>query len=157
MTPRTTIADDLKQKKPFQSVRQEVLLSIQRTSDELQGKVAAFLKDYGISPTQYNVLRILRGAEPHGHRCAEIGERMVSREPDITRLLARMEKLGWIAQHRSPDDRRVVITRITAAGLKLLKEIDKPISEQDGLLLGHMDEKKLKTLLSLLDEVRSGE
>ncbi len=157
MTPRTTIAEELKQTKPFHSLEQEVMLALARTADHLQAKVAAVLKPFGVSPTQYNVLRILRGAEPHGHRCSEIGERMVTREPDITRLLARMEKAGWIAQHRSSEDRRVVITRITAAGLRLLKETDKPIGELERTVFGRMSESKLKTLLNLLDEARSGE
>ncbi len=157
MTPRTTLAEDIKQTKPFHSLQQEVMLSLARTADEMQAKVAAVLKPFGVSPTQYNVLRILRGAEPHGHRCGEIGERMVTREPDITRLLARMEKAGWISQQRSAEDRRVVMTRITAAGLKLLKELDKPLAELDRELFANMGEKKLRALCELLDEARSGE
>ncbi len=154
---RTTIAEEIKQGKPFRSLQQEVMLSLQRTADQLNASVAAVLKPFGVSPTQYNVLRILRGAEPNGHRCSEIGERMVTREPDITRLLARMEKAGWISQHRSSEDRRVVITRITGSGLKLLKDLEKPINELDRTVFGAMSEKQLRTLCALLDEARNGE
>jgi DNA-binding MarR family transcriptional regulator len=154
---RTTLAEEIKQSKPFSSLQQEVYLSLLRTADELQSRVSAILKPFGVSTTQYNVLRILRGAGPDGHRCSAIADRMITREPDITRLLDRMAKAGWITQTRDTDDRRVVITRITPEALKLLKEIDKPINELNRTFMNHVGEKKLKTLLSLLDEVRSGE
>ena len=154
---RTTLAEEIKQSKPFASLQQEVYLSIQRTADELQSRIAAILKPFGVSTTQYNVLRILRGAGPEGHRCSEIGDRMITREPDITRLLDRMAKAGWITQARDTEDRRVVITRITPEALKLLKEIDKPLNEFNRVFLTNMGEKKMKTLISLLEEVRSGE
>jgi DNA-binding MarR family transcriptional regulator len=154
---RTTIAEEIKQSKPFSSLQQEVYLSILRTADELHSRVATLLKPFGVSTTQYNVLRILRGAGSNGHRCSEIAERMITREPDITRLLDRMAKAGWITQSRDTDDRRVVITRITPEALKLLKEIDKKIVELDRNFMANISEKKLKTILSLMDEVRSGE
>ena len=154
---RTTLAEEIKQNKPFTSLQQEVYLSLLRTADELESRVAAVLKPFGISGTQYNVLRILRGAGPEGHRCSAIADRMITREPDITRLLDRMTKAGWISQARDTRDRRVVITRISAQGLKLLKELDKPIAELDRTLMLNLGEKKLKTLLSLLDEARNGE
>jgi DNA-binding MarR family transcriptional regulator len=154
---RTTLAEEIKQSKPFSSLQQEVYLSILRTADELHSRVAALLKPFGVSTTQYNVLRILRGAGSNGHRCSEIAERMITREPDITRLLDRMAKAGWITQSRDTDDRRVVITRITPEALKLLKEIDKKIVELDRNFMANISEKKLKTILSLMDEVRSGE
>jgi DNA-binding MarR family transcriptional regulator len=154
---RTTIAEEIKQGKPFSSLQQEVYLSLLRTTDELQSRVAAILKPFGVSSTQYNVLRILRGAGAEGHRCSDIAERMITREPDITRLLDRMAKAGWISQARDTEDRRVVITRITPEALRLLKELDKPLSELNKTLMANMGEKKLKTLLSLLDEARSGE
>jgi MarR family transcriptional regulator, organic hydroperoxide resistance regulator len=154
---RTTIAEDIKQGKPFSSLEQEVYLSLQRTADELQSRVSAVLKTFGVSTAQYNVLRILRGAGASGLRCSEIGERMITREPDITRLLDRMAKAGWITQSRDTSDRRVVMTRITPLALKLLKEMDKPVTEFSGTLMSNMGEKKLRTLVSLLDELRSGE
>ena len=154
---RTTIAEEIKQSKPFSSLQQEVYLSIQRTADELHSRVATILKPFGVSTTQYNVLRILRGAGPEGHRCSAIADRMITREPDITRLLDRMAKAGWITQSRDSEDRRVVITRITPEALKLLREIDKPLLELNHTMMASMGEKKLKTLLSLLDDVRSGE
>jgi len=154
---RKSLAEEIQQSKPFSSLQTEVFLSMQRTADELQSRVAAVLKPFGISGTQYNVLRILRGAGPKGHRCSEVGARMVTREPDITRLLERMAKAGWISQSRDTKDRRVVMTRITKQGLKLLEETDKPVTELDRTLLAHMGEKKLKTLLALLNEARSQE
>ena len=132
-------------------------LDLLRTTDILSRQLARLLKTEDLSSTQYNVLRILRGAGAEGHRCSAIAERMITREPDITRLLDRMAKAGWIEQARDTDDRRVVITRITPEALKLLKEIDKPISELNRTLMANVGEKKLKTLLSLLDEVRSDE
>jgi MarR family transcriptional regulator, organic hydroperoxide resistance regulator len=152
---RTTLAEEIKQSKPFSSLQQEVYLALQRTADVLQSRVAAVLKPFGISTTQYNVLRILRGAGPEGHRCNAIAERMITREPDITRLLNRMTKAGLITQTRDTEDRRAVVTRITPQALKLLNEIDKPLSGLGSMLLTNMGEKKLKTLLALLDEARN--
>src|SRR3954453_12817328 len=149
MTPKT-IAEEIKQGKPFGSLQQEVYLSLQRTADELHSRVVSVLKPFGVSSAQYNVLRILRGAGSEGRRCSEIGERMITREPDITRLLDRMAKAGWITQSRDTGDRRVVITRITPEALRLLKEIDKPITELNRTQMANMGEKKLKTLLALL-------
>jgi DNA-binding MarR family transcriptional regulator len=103
--------------------------------------------------TQYNVLRILRGAEPGGRTCGEIGERMIAREPDVTRLLERMEKAALIERTRDSTDRRVVVTRITSAGLKLLDAMEPKMREIDGLLRP-MGERKMETMLKLLDEVR---
>ena len=153
---KSLIQAELKQSRPFRNVEQEAFLAIQRTADELQSRAAEVLKPYGISPTQFNVLRILRGAEPKGHKCGEIGDRMVKRDPDITRLLDRMERSGLITRSRDVQDRRVVVTRITQKGLEILRKLDRPIDDFGRDLLGHVGERRLKVLLKLLDEVRTG-
>src|SRR5690242_4320539 len=107
------LRDELKQRKHFASQEIEAVLNIVRTADQIHRKVAELLKPGGLSGTQYNVLRILRGAGPDGASCREIGERLVTHDPDITRLLDRMERNGWVIRARGEADRRVVSTRIT--------------------------------------------
>lgn len=152
---RKSIREELKQKKPFSSVAEEAFLSIHRTADVISQKYEQFLKQWGVSGTQYNVLRILRGAGPEGLRCGEIGERMVAHDPDITRLLDRMEKAGWIERARDSSDRRVVLTQINRRGLDLLKEIDKPIEEFNRQLGKHISERQFRELIETLDDLRN--
>lgn len=151
---KSAIQSEIKQSKPFSSLAEEAAVALARTADLLNDRIAAFLKPYGISPTQYNVLRILRGAGTTGHKCSEIGERMITRDPDVTRLLDRMEKAGWIERTRDRNDRRVVITRITRSGLQLTKEIDEPLAEFNRKELGHLGRTDLRRLIELLDTVR---
>src|ERR1035438_5192727 len=115
---------ELKQRVPFTSREQEAYLSLLRTADALQAQVEARLKEFGLTGTQYNALRILRGAGPEGLPCREIGERMITRDPDITRLLNRLEDRGFVERTRARHDRRVIYGKITAAGLKLLRDLD---------------------------------
>ena len=152
---RKGIREELKQTKPFFSVAQEAFLSVQHTADAISQKFEQFLKSWGISGTQYNVLRILRGAGSRGLRCGEIGERMVAHDPDITRLLDRMERAGWIERARDTNDRRVVLTHINRRGLDLLKEIDKPIEEFTHQLSQHVPDKRFRELIATLDEIRN--
>jgi MarR family transcriptional regulator, organic hydroperoxide resistance regulator len=147
---------ELKQKVPFRSREQEAYLSLLRTSDALQASVEARLKDFGLTGTQYNALRILRGAEPEGLPCSEIGERMITRDPDITRLLNRLEKRGLVARARAKADRRVIYGKITAAGLKLLRQMDAPIEQHGRQMLKHVGQEKLRELIELLELVRGG-
>jgi len=149
----SAVAEEIQQSKPFASIEEELLVSLLRTTDVLQEQFEQSIRPFNISMTQYNVLRILRGAEPDGRTCGEIGERMIAREPDVTRLLERMEKAGLIKRTRDSADRRVVVTRITSCGLKLLDEIDPKLREIDGLLKP-MGERKIEAMLKLLDEVR---
>ncbi len=149
------IREELKQTKPFFSIAQEAFLSVQRTADTLSQKIEQFLKPWGISGTQYNVLRILRGAGSEGLRCGEIGERMITHDPDITRLLTRMEKAGWIERARYSGDRRVVLTKINRRGLELLKQIDKPIEQFTQELGSDIPEKRFRELIDILDEIRN--
>ena len=112
------------------------------------------LKPHGLSPTQYNALRILRGAGDEGRSCSEIAERMINRDPDITRLVDRLERRGLVKRCRDGKDRRVITTRITSAGLELLRSLDRPIEEFNRNLLGHMGEEQLRTLIKLLEAAR---
>lgn len=145
---------ELKQNKPFESIEDEVFINIIRTAEVFNRKQTEFLKAYELTPSQFNVLRILRGAEPDGLICREIGERMVAFDPDVTKLLDRLEARDLIARERQQKDRRVITVRISEAGLKVLKEIDQPILDFAGSLLGHLDEKKLKALNELVEEAR---
>ena len=122
-----------------------------RTADALARGAETLLKPYSLSATQYNILRILRGAGIEGLGCREIGERLISRDPDMTRLLDRMESRGWIARAREARDRRVVKTRITDEGLRLLDRLDKPIHELHCRQLRHIPAKQLRQLSVLLD------
>ena len=145
---------ELKQNIPFASLEQEAYLSLLRTSDMLQSSVEAKLKEFGLTGTQYNAMRILRGAGAEGLPCSEIGERMITRDPDITRLLDRLEKRGLVKRSRGQQDRRVIYGKITPAGLKLLREIDAPITKFGRDILRHVSQDKLKQLIKLLEEVR---
>ncbi len=145
---------ELKQTKPFQSVEQEAFLNVIKTADFLQQVAAQVLRGHQMSEAQYNVLRILRGAGVEGLKCSEIGDRMVTRDPDITRLLDRIEKQGWIERNRSTADRRVVTTRITQSGLDKLAELDAPLAESLERVLGKLGSAKLRNLIDLLEEVR---
>jgi DNA-binding MarR family transcriptional regulator len=148
---------ELKQKLPFTSREQETYLSLLRTADALQTQVESRLKEFGLTGTQYNALRILRGAGPEGLPCREIGERMITRDPDITRLLNRLEDRGFVERRRAKNDRRVIYGKITAAGLKLLREMDGPIDKHGREMLRHVGQEKLKQLIELLGQVRGGE
>lgn len=148
------LQEEIKQTRPFPTIEEEALLNVRRTSDRLQYYVQQLVKPYGITPTQYNVLRILRGAGNGGLRCSDIGERLVSSDPDITRLLGRLQKQKFIRRKRDPKDRRVIYASITTQGRNLLEEMD-PVMNQAGKdALGHMGREKLETLVSLLEEAR---
>jgi DNA-binding MarR family transcriptional regulator len=147
---------ELKQKVPFSSREQEAYLSLLRTTDALQSSVEARLKEFGLTGTQYNALRILRGAGAEGLPCSEVGERMITRDPDITRLLDRLQKRGLVERARCKRDRRVVYGKITAAGLKLLQELDEPLEKHGREMLRHVGQTKLKQLIDLLEKVRDG-
>jgi DNA-binding MarR family transcriptional regulator len=145
---------EIKQTKPFGAAEEEALINIYRTADVLMSKEIEFLKAYGITSAQFNVLRILRGAGPEGRNCSEISERMIRRDPDVTKLLDRLEDQGLVTRERFQIDRRVVIARITDKGLRLLKKIDEPAQELYRRLLSHMGKDRLKLLSELLDEAR---
>jgi DNA-binding MarR family transcriptional regulator len=126
-----------------------------RAADHAERRVTEMLKEHQLSPTQYNALRILRGAGPDGLPCTEIGERMITRDPDITRLMTRLETRGLVQRSRQKQDRRVIKARITERGLTLLNEMDPAVNEFQRGLLGHMGERKLRALIRLLEETEN--
>jgi len=132
-----------------------VFVSVIRTADAFTRGGEAVLKPAGLSGTQYNVLRILRGAGEGDLACREIGDRLISRDPDITRLLDRMESRGWIARSREVKDRRVVKTRITADGSRILHDLDEPVQNLHRKQLRGLSGKQLRHLLLLLEQVRA--
>jgi len=136
-------------------VQDRIFVALLRTADALSQEAEQLLKAAGLTGTQYNVLRILRGAEPEGLPCRGIGDRMISHDPDMTRLLDRMEKRGLITRERQIDDRRVVKTRITPQALSLLKTLDQPVHELHKRQFRHMPAARLKILNRLLEEVRA--
>ena len=128
-------------------------IALQKAADKLALQAEQLLKSNGLTGAQYNVLRILRGAEPEGLACSSISERMISHDPDITRLLDRMEKRNLITRQRQSDDRRVVKTRITRSGLEVLKRLDMPIRELHKRQFAHMGTASVKTLADLLENI----
>ncbi|HET7105866.1 MAG TPA: MarR family transcriptional regulator [Candidatus Acidoferrum sp.] len=131
----------------------QIFVALLRAADFLASQGDQLMKANGVTSAQYNVLRILRGAGPEGLPCNAIGERMISRDPDMTRLLDRMEMRALISRERQLEDRRVVKARITDEGLKLLKKMDAPIRELHKTQFAHMTSARLKTLMDLLTEL----
>jgi DNA-binding MarR family transcriptional regulator len=149
------LRNEIKQTKPFVSLEAEAHLNLERTAAVLGHAFAERLKPFGITSTQYNVLRILRGAGAGGLCRNEIRDRLVSQVPDVTRLLDRLESSGLIERERGTEDRRLVSTRITPAGLSLLDRLDEPVVEMHRQLLGHLSEAQLRSLIDLLAAARS--
>ena len=151
----SSLRAELKQGRPFDSVCQEAHLNVLRTAGLLERGVVETLRPFGITPTQYNVLRILRGAPAEGLPCSEIGARMLTHEPDVTRLLDRLQKLGFTERERASSDRRVVLTRITPLGRQIVDRLDRPIRELHDRQLAGLGPDDLRTLIRLLEAVRS--
>lgn len=150
------LKDEIKQTKPFRGAGDEAFIAIQRTADMLLREFQHLLREEaGLSPVQYNVLRILRGAGADGRTCSEIGERLVTRDPDVTRLLDRMEKRAWLERRRSTVDRRVVRAFITDAGLELVDRLDEPVDRYTRDRFKRVGAKHLRELVAILDEVRA--
>lgn len=150
----TRLQDEIKQTRPFTGPEQEAYLSLGRTWAVLEHALAETLKPYGITPTQYNVLRILRGAGNDGLCRSEVMERMITRVPDATRLLDRLESTGLIARQRDGQDRRFVTTRITEEGGRLLAELDGPVQALHRRQFAALDEAGLQRLIELLGLAR---
>ena len=131
------------------NTEESAFLDLLRTTDMLSRRLIPVLKAEDLSMTQYNVLRILRGA-PDGLPCGEVANRMITRDPDITRLLDRLEKRGMITRTRESKDRRLVMAQITPQGLKLLGRLDEPVQEAHRKHLGHLGRERLRTLTELL-------
>jgi DNA-binding MarR family transcriptional regulator len=144
---------EIKKSRPFDSLEQEAALNLRRTCDALASFEANVFRPTELSPTQYNVLRILRGAgEPLP--CGEIAARMITREPDMTRLLDRLERRGLLSRSRQQNDRRVVKISITVKGLELLASLDDIVRDTHKRQLGHLGEAKLRQLIDLLEQAR---
>lgn len=145
---------EIAQQQPFASIEEEAWLNLMRTSDSVHRAFQLKTRNWGVTSTQYNVLQILRGAQPEGLPCAAIGDRMITAEPDITRLLSRLKKLKLIRQRRDREDRRVVWTQIADAGLELLRAMDPAIERAPVELLGHVGRANLAELIRLLELAR---
>lgn len=150
------ILEEIRQTRPFVSRQEEAVLNIVRTADALKRGGELLFRRHGITSAQYNVLRILRGAGEGGLHCNGIAERMITAEPDITRLLMRMERLGLLVRHRNGDDRRMVTAIATERGLRLLDEIDAPLRELQKRQLALLSEDEIEALISGLEKVREG-
>ncbi|WP_425396337.1 MarR family winged helix-turn-helix transcriptional regulator [Aeoliella sp.] len=147
---------EIKKRTPFRSAEQEAYLNLMRTSDLLHNRMGRFFREYGLTASQYNVLRILRG-EGQPMPSLEIAERMIQVVPAITGLIDRLEKLGLVERRRCEQDRRVVYVEITSPAKKLLARIDKPLEKMHKQLLGHLSRSDLKQLSSLLEKARDTE
>ena len=147
--------EEIKQTKPFASKEEEVSLNLQRTAEALRWAIVETLKPYELTPVQYNVLRILRGAGEQGLMCSEISERLITKDSDITRLLDRLENRDLVKRSRDAKDRRAIIAFITAEGLNLLAELDEPVSMASRNQLGHLGAELLEQLNALLVLARS--
>jgi DNA-binding MarR family transcriptional regulator len=146
---------EIKQNKPFASLEHEAVLGLMRTAAIVDHATDEALRPYGITGTQYNVLRILRGAGPNGLCGREIGERMITRVPDVPRLLERLEKAGFISRERDSNDRRHVTARIADKGQTLLEETG-DISPSVVDRFGQLPEDQLRLLIEALDFIRAG-
>ena len=151
---RPGLQQELKKREPFAVPEQEAMLNLLRTADRLQLEFARLFRGHGLSPAQYNVLRILRGEGGAGLPSLEIASRMIASVPDITRLVDRLEAARLVARDRSDRDRRVVRVRITDAGLDRLSRLDEPVLALHRRLLGHLDPIELRALSDLLVKAR---
>ena len=152
---KSSLATALKQNRPFVSLEQEVYLSILRTASELSYAIDQYFRPFDITPSQYNVLRILRGAGTDGLCRNQISERMVTATPDMSRLLDRMEKAGWVTRERAEGDRRQVSTYITKSGMELLARLEKPTGDFVTPLFAGATIRALKTVLKVNDQIRA--
>lgn len=150
----TSLAQEIFKRDPFNSLEQEAFLNIMRTQAQLTADVEEVLKTQGLSVATYNVLRILRGAGKDGRMCHEIGKHMVTRVPDVTRLVDRLEKSGLATRDRCSKDRRVVHVRISPKGEEVLRVLDAPVMQTHKEHLGHMTPAQLRELSDLLTIAR---
>lgn len=148
------LKEEIQQNRPFSSRTEEALLNLVRTADCLQRNMQRAIRMHGLTSTQYNVLRILRGANPQGLTCSAIGQRMIAADPDITRLLARLKHMGLIRQARDKHDRRILWTTIAPAGLNLLAQLDPLVQKLPGEYLGHMKPAEVAEFIRLLELAR---
>lgn len=150
-----SLRQQLKKKGPFDSIEQEAMLSILRTSDLLENRLARLLRQYELTPSQYNAMRIMRG-EGEPMPCLEVAERMIQVAPAITRVVDQLVDRGFVHKQQSDEDRRVFLVDLTKAGVRLLKKLDDPIQTLHQTLLGHVSKSDLKTLNAILESAREG-
>ncbi|WP_407570230.1 MarR family winged helix-turn-helix transcriptional regulator [Deinococcus altitudinis] len=150
-----TLQEELKQRQPFKSLQEEAGLNLGRTLALLGEEMERLLRPYGVSAPQYNVLRILRGAGAEGLGRNEIRDRMVSRMPDVTRMLARLEEAGLICRQQSGTDRRYFPTRLTEQGLKIVDSLDGPIQQGQQRHFAGLTPEQLGNLISTLTQIRA--
>jgi DNA-binding MarR family transcriptional regulator len=150
-TPK--LQHELKKRRPFESPEQEAAVSILRTSDQLQIRFARLFREYGLTPSQYNVLRILRG-EGQPLPILEIASRTITVVPGITGLIDRLEQAGFVNRLRCEEDRRVIYVALTDQGTKTLADLDEPLLALHRKLLGHLSQTEMKELIRLLEKVR---
>jgi DNA-binding MarR family transcriptional regulator len=148
------LKDEIKKRKPFEHPEEEALLNLFRTTTLLQADFEKLFKQCRLSEPQYNVLRILRGVGSGGLPSTEIADRMITRVPDITRLVDRLESAGLVERCRTPEDRRVVIVKVTPEGLSVLARLDEPIKQLHLQQLGHLTRQELAELNRLLVKAR---
>jgi DNA-binding MarR family transcriptional regulator len=151
----SALRDELRQRRPFETLEQEAHLNVVRTAAVLTDALERVVKPAGLTLAQFNALRILRGAEPGGLCRNELRDRLVTRMPDVTRLLDRLEQAGLVVRERADADRRLVRTRITAGGLALLAEVDPAVRAEHRRLLGHLGPDDLRALSDLLTRARA--
>ena len=151
--PPTRLQHELKKKKPFASAEQEAILNILRTSDWIDNRLGRLFREYGLTCSQYNVLRILRG-EGKPLPSLEIADRMIQVVPAITGLIDRLEQQKLVVRRRSTEDRRVVFVEITNKALEVLKKLDKPLEQLHQGLVGHLSRAELESLTRLLEKAR---
>jgi DNA-binding MarR family transcriptional regulator len=150
-----SLKQEIKQASPWRSREEEAFLNLLRTADVLSRGEAAVLKSANLSFNQYNALRILRGAGKEGVNCSELGNRLIERDPDVTRLIDKLEERGLMQRTRDARDRRVYRNVITAAGLELLGSLDEPLLAVHKKQMGHLSQEKLSALIGLLEEARN--
>jgi DNA-binding MarR family transcriptional regulator len=146
---------EIRQRRPFQSLQQEAYLNLARTHAGLEEALERVLAGHAVTQQQYNVLRILRGAPPEGLARNEIRDRLLTRMPDVTRLLDRMEAAGLVTRERSAEDRRQTATRLTRKGRRVVDALDAPVAEEHRRRLAHLSEKQLHELVGLLTLART--
>ena len=150
---RTKLENELKKKRPFESLEQEADLNVLRTNDQLQIRFARLFRDYGLTPAQYNILRILRG-EGKPLPVLEIANRTITVVPGITGLIDRLEQAGLVHRERCKKDRRVIYVAVTEKATKTLRGLDEPVLALHEKLMGHLSQAELKELSRLLEKVR---
>lgn len=151
------LKDEIKKKKPFDDPAEEAYLNLLRTATVLAADFERLFKNAGLSEPQYNVLRILRGAGGDGLPCLEVGARMITRVPDITRLVDRLEAAGLVERRRTSEDRRVVMISITKKGLEAIAPLDAELTAIHKRQMGHMTRRELEELSRLLEKARHPE